>query len=81
MKMDKMDELKEELLKTIAKYYENKGCCWLLEQNNFNTKNLFNLIIETIRNENKLVSIRENMKKNYNKNVYSNIENEIKEFI
>ena len=64
-----------------AKYYENKGCCWLLEQNNFNTKNLFNLIIETIKNENKLENIRKNMKKNYNKNVYSNIENEIKEFI
>jgi len=64
-----------------AKYYENKGCCWLLEQNNFNTKNLFNLIMETIKNENQLENIRKNMKKNYNKNVYSNIENEIKEFI
>ena len=64
-----------------AKYYENKGCCWLLEQHNFNTKNLFNLIIETIKNENKLENIRKNMKKNYNKNVYSNIENEIREFI
>jgi len=64
-----------------AKYYENKGCCWLLEQNDFNTKNLFNLIMETMKNENKLENIRENMKKNYNKNVYINIENEIKEFI
>ena len=59
-----------------AKYYEKEGCCWLLEQKNFNTKNLFNLIIEKIENKNKL----ENMKKNYNKNVYSNIENQIKEF-
>jgi UDP-N-acetylglucosamine--N-acetylmuramyl-(pentapeptide) pyrophosphoryl-undecaprenol N-acetylglucosamine transferase len=64
-----------------AKYYENKGCCWLLEQNNFNTENLFNLIMETIKNKNKLESIRQNMKKNYNKNVYINVENEIKEFI
>jgi len=63
-----------------AKYYENKGCCWLLEQNNFNTENLFNLIMEVIKNKNKLENIRKNMKKNYNKNVYSNIENEIKEF-
>ena len=64
-----------------AKYYENKGCCWLLEQNNFNTENLFSLIIATIKNKNKLENIRENMKKNYNKNVYADIENEIKEFI
>ena len=64
-----------------AKYYENKGCCWLLEQSNFNTENLFNLIMETIKNKNKLENVRKNMKKNYNKNVYSNIENEIKEFV
>ena len=64
-----------------AKYYENKGCCWLLEQNNFNTEKLFNIIIETMKNKNKLENVQNNMKKNYNKNVYSNIENEIKEFI
>jgi len=64
-----------------AKYYENKGCCWILEQGNFNTKNLFNLIMEIIKNKNKLENTRENMKKNYSKNVYRNIENEIKEFI
>ena len=64
-----------------AKYYENKGCCLVLEQDNFDTENLFNLIMETIKNKNKLENIRNNMKNNYNKNVYSNIENEIKEFI
>ena len=64
-----------------AKYYENNGCCWLLEQKNFNTKNLFNLIMETIKDKNKLENIRKNMKKNYNTNVYNDIENEIKEFI
>jgi UDP-N-acetylglucosamine--N-acetylmuramyl-(pentapeptide) pyrophosphoryl-undecaprenol N-acetylglucosamine transferase len=64
-----------------AKYYEDEGCCWLLEQKNFNTDNLFNLIIKIIKNKNKLNSIRGNMKKKCNKNVYINIENEIKEFI
>ena len=64
-----------------AKYYEDKDCCWLLEQDDFNTENLFSLIIKTIKNKNKLKNIRENMKKNYNKNVYNNIENKIKEYI
>jgi len=64
-----------------AKYYENKGCCLLLEQENFDVKNLFNLIMETLKNKNKLENIRNNMKKNYYKNVYINIENEIKEFV
>ena len=64
-----------------AKYYENIGCCWLLEQNSFNDKNLFNLIIEIIKNDKKLESIKKNMKKNYNKNVYKDIENEIMELL
>ena len=64
-----------------AKYYENNGCCWLLEQKNFNTKNLFSLIMKTIKDKNKLENIRKNMKKNYKKNAYNDIENEIKEFI
>ena len=34
-------------------------------KNNFNTENLFNLIIEIIKNKNKLETIRNNMKKNY----------------
>ena len=25
-----------------AKYYEKKGCCWILAQDNFNNENLFN---------------------------------------
>lgn len=61
-----------------AKYYEEKGCCWLLEQNNFTPENLLNLIITIIKNRKKLEDIRENMKKEHSKNVYSNIENEIK---
>lgn len=64
-----------------AKYYKDRGCCWLLEQDNFNTENLFNIIMETIKNRNKLENIRENMRKNYSNAVYSLIENEIKEFI
>ena len=64
-----------------ARYYESIGCCWILEQKNFNSKNLFNLIIETIENKNKLEHIRENMKKNFNRDVYKNIENAVKEFI
>ena len=64
-----------------AKYYENKGCCWILEQNDFNSENLFSLIVEAIKNKQKLENIKENMKKNKSKDVYKDIENVIKEFI
>ena len=64
-----------------AKYYKDKGCCWLLEQDNFNTKNLFNLIMRTIKNKNELENIRENMKKNCDRNVYGNIEGLMNQFM
>ena len=56
------------------------SCCWILEEKNFNEKNLFNLIMEIVNNKNKLKNIRSNIKKKYN-NVYANIESQIKEFI
>ena len=64
-----------------AKYYENKGCCWILEQDNFNSLSLFNLLMEIMKDKSKLQNICENMKKNDNRNVYIEIEKTIKEFI
>ena len=64
-----------------AKFYEDRGCCWILEQHNFNSENLFNLITELVKNKNKLKILHENMKKISQKNVYSDIENQIEEII
>ena len=64
-----------------AKYYENEGCCWILEQKYFNKENLYNLVVETIKNKNKLESIKQNMKKNSYINAYHEIEKEIKKII
>ncbi|MAH54101.1 MAG: UDP-N-acetylglucosamine--N-acetylmuramyl-(pentapeptide) pyrophosphoryl-undecaprenol N-acetylglucosamine transferase [Pelagibacteraceae bacterium] len=64
-----------------AKYYESKGCCWVIEQNKFNIKNLFNLITGIMNDKKKLEDVRKCMKKNENKDVYVKIENAIREFI
>ena len=64
-----------------AKYYENKGCCWVIEQDKFSSTNLFNLILEIMKDKKKLENIRESMKKNGSKDVYYKVENAIKEFI
>ena len=63
-----------------GKYYKEKGCCWLLEQKDFNTQNLFNLIVGVIKNKNELENIRKSMKKECDDKVYSNIEKEVKDF-
>ena len=64
-----------------AKYYESKGCCWIIEQKKFSSINLFNLIMEIMKDKKKLKNARENMKKNDGKDVYNKVENAIKEFI
>ena len=64
-----------------AKYYESKGCCWVIEQDKFSSTNLFNLILEIMKDKKKLENVRESMKKNNSKNVYDKVENAIKEFI
>jgi len=64
-----------------AKFYEKMGCCWILEEKNFNLNNLFNLITEIIEDKKKLEQVKKSMKNNNNTDVYNNIENEIKEFI
>ena len=64
-----------------AKYYEDKGCCWVLEQDNFSSINLFNIIMEILNDRRKLENVRKSMKKNNNKDVYDKVENVIKELI
>ena len=64
-----------------AKYYESKDCCWLIEQDKFSSTNLFNLILEIMKDKKKLENVRESMKKNDSKDVYDKVENAIKEFI
>jgi len=64
-----------------AKYYEEKGCCWLLDENNLNSTNLYNLIIDILEDNKKLENVVTNMKKNDNKNVYSNVQKIVEEII
>jgi len=73
-----------------AKYYESRFCCWILEQKetslpgrSFNEKNLYDLIVDIIEKKNRLATMRDQefMKQISNKNVYQNVENEIKRII
>jgi len=73
-----------------ARYYESRFCCWILEQKeilhsqrSFNEKNLYDLIVDIIEKKNRLETkrVQEFMKQISNKNVYQNIENEIKGII
>ena len=64
-----------------AQHYDEKGCCWILEQKNFSIKNLFNLIVCILEDKKRLEDVRFNMKKINNSEVYSKVENTVKELI
>ena len=64
-----------------AKYHEKKGYCWLLEQKDFNQDSLFKLVEKIIKDKKKLRITIKLMSKFEGKNVYIDIEKEIKEFI
>lgn len=46
-----------------VKFYEDRGCCWLIEQKNFNVKNLFKLITDILTDKSKIGKVQDNMKK------------------
>ena len=64
-----------------AKYYEKRGLCWLLEESNFTTKKLFNLIMEILTKKNNLINVSKNIEDDNKKNVYYFIEKEVKNLI
>jgi UDP-N-acetylglucosamine--N-acetylmuramyl-(pentapeptide) pyrophosphoryl-undecaprenol N-acetylglucosamine transferase len=64
-----------------AKHYVNKGYCWMLEQKDLSEENLYNLVLKIFKDKQRLLSIRNNMKKNININVNKNINNLIEEFL
>ena len=64
-----------------VKYYEDLGYCWSLEQKNFTSKNLFDLLIKILKNKEILNKMSENMNKDDSKYTYNKIAEIIKELI
>ena len=61
-----------------AKYFEDKGCCWLVEQKLFEAESLKKLIADIVSNDKeKLKEKVKNMKNLNQTNVLSNFEQEI----
>ena len=64
-----------------AKYFEEKGFCWVLEQKFFNIQKFQKMIIDIVANDRKQLKIKlENMKTATKENVLIKFEDEIKEY-
>ena len=46
-----------------AKHFFDHGCCWMLEQKDFNKKKIFNLLLNIINDKNEYLLKKENIKK------------------
>jgi len=65
-----------------AKYFEEKGFCWLVEQRFFNIQKFQKMIIDIVANNKEQLKIKiENMKTASKENVLIKFENEIKEYL
>tara|TARA_Y100000590_G_scaffold159165_1_gene182587 strand:- start:46 stop:1125 length:1080 start_codon:yes stop_codon:yes gene_type:complete len=64
-----------------AKFYEEKKCCWIINQKDFNEENLFNFFMKIIKDKSKLKEMQKNMEKSYINDTYSVIESQIKDII
>ena len=64
-----------------VKYYEDQGYCWTLEQENFTSKNLFDLLVKILKNKEILNKMSENMNKNDSKYTHNKIAEIIKELV
>jgi len=65
-----------------AKFYEDRGCCWILEQKIFSADALKKIFKEITNNDNEQLKVKINNMKLLNKaNVLENFEKEIKEYL
>ena len=65
-----------------AKFYEEKGCCWILEQKIFNAETFETIFREIVKNDkNQLNTKIKNMKLLNKANVLETFEKEIKQYL
>ncbi len=56
-----------------AKFYEEKNCCWIIRQNDFNISNIENLIIRIFSEKVDYFVKKENLEKISNQNSWNNV--------
>ncbi len=64
-----------------AKYYQKLGCCWIIDQKNFNREKLFNILLNIINNEEDFMKKKSNLKKLNFQNSWNDVNHKLKEII
>jgi len=56
-----------------ANYYKNKGCCWVVDQINFNKKNFEDLLLNILGNKDDILLKKNNLEKLNYQNTWNNV--------
>ena len=64
-----------------AKYYENLGCCWILDQKTLNKEKLLNFLLKILDNKSDIVDKESNLKKLNYKNSWNDVNQKLKKII
>ena len=64
-----------------AKKYSDLNCCWILEEKNFKSGDIYKLICEIIANKNNYIEKKNNLKKLNVNNSWENINKIIKKYL
>ncbi|WP_435089798.1 UDP-N-acetylglucosamine--N-acetylmuramyl-(pentapeptide) pyrophosphoryl-undecaprenol N-acetylglucosamine transferase [Candidatus Pelagibacter bacterium nBUS_30] len=56
-----------------AKYYENKNCCWIIDQNNFNQLKLEDLLLDILKNGDDFIKKKNNLENLNYQNTWNSV--------
>ena len=64
-----------------AQFYEKKGCCWVLDQNNLNKENLLNIILDILKDKSDLIVKKSNLEKLNFENSWNDVNKKLQRII
>ena len=64
-----------------AKFYEEKGCCWILDQTTLNKEKLLNFLSNILNNNSDFINKKSNLKKINYQNSWNDVNQKLKKII
>ena len=64
-----------------AMFYEKKGCCWVLDQLNFNKEKLLDTLLNILNNKSEFINKKENLQKLNYQNSWNDVNQKLKKII
>ena len=64
-----------------AQFYEEMGCCWVLDQRNLNKEKLLNILLNILKDKSDLIVKKSNLEKLNYKNSWNDVNQKLQRII